>query len=70
MPTEIIEHGRITDERAFRLAFGDGHTEISVYGPRSTAVMQWGVERNLVERVGGGSLYRLTDLGRAEMRHG
>jgi hypothetical protein len=35
-------------ETAFRAAFASGGTEIHVYGPTSTSVMDWGVEHGLV----------------------
>lgn len=53
-------------ERALRAAF-EGVTVISVYGATSTTVMQWGIERGYVERLGGSTLYRLTVTGRKAM---
>lgn len=54
-------------ETAFRAAFANGGTEISVYGPVSTSVMQWGVDRGYAERVGETTTYRVTAAGRAAL---
>lgn len=53
-------------ERAFRAAFANGD-EISVYGPVSTSVMRWGIDRGYAERVGDTTTYRVTGAGRAAL---
>lgn len=57
-------------ERAFRAAFGDrpAGTGIHVYGPVSTSVMQWGIDRGYLKRLGETTAYELTEAGELAMK--
>lgn len=69
---DLVGQSRIKYEKqketAFYAAFEGGNDRINVYGVISTSVMQWGIERGYVQRVGTTSEYILTDAGKTAMK--